>query len=191
MNKYEIELIQGSPEWHACRLQHLGASDAAAIMGVSPWSNQLKLWNEKVGLAGPKKETGPMLYGRQEESKALDSFIEETGIIMAPAVRFHHTIDFMMASLDGLSPCETLALEIKCPGKKDHTTASEGNIPDKYYPQLMHQMEVLGIDMIYYYSYNPSSQYLIEVKRDQVYIDDMLEKERKFWDCVLKFEEPE
>ena len=31
-----IKLIQGTPEWNAHRAQHWNASDAPAMMGVSP-----------------------------------------------------------------------------------------------------------------------------------------------------------
>lgn len=37
------DLIQGSPEWHAHRLTHFNASDAPAMMGVSPYETRSEL----------------------------------------------------------------------------------------------------------------------------------------------------
>jgi putative phage-type endonuclease len=44
----------GSPEWNAKRKTYLGGSDAAAILGVSPYATPVELWLEKTGQAAPK-----------------------------------------------------------------------------------------------------------------------------------------
>ena len=54
----------------------------------------------------------------------------------------------MRASLDGISMDQEI-LEIKCPYKpnrldSDHQKTKEGKIPEKYWPQLQHQLEVFG-----------------------------------------------
>ncbi|MFN3078064.1 MAG: YqaJ viral recombinase family protein [Alphaproteobacteria bacterium] len=40
------ELTQGSPEWHAFRREHFNASDAPAMMGVSPYKTRTELLDE-------------------------------------------------------------------------------------------------------------------------------------------------
>ncbi len=187
---------QGTPEWHEMRKNHIGASDAPVVMNMSPWKKPKDLWREKVALALPQTTTGPMLYGKETESKALEKFNIEMGLDgeffqFEPTMRFHPAIRFMMASLDGF--CEQLneAVEIKCPGKRDHFLASKGEIPKKYIPQLQHQIEVCELAYIWYFSYSSESQYMINVPRDQAFIDIMLEKEAEFWDCVVNFREPD
>lgn len=41
-----VNLIQGSPEWHAHRRNHFNASDAPAMMGVSPYKTRDQLLHE-------------------------------------------------------------------------------------------------------------------------------------------------
>ena len=40
-------LIQGSAEWHAFRRQHYTASDAPAMLGISPYKTRAELLREK------------------------------------------------------------------------------------------------------------------------------------------------
>lgn len=186
----EKHFIQGSPEWHEMRKNHLGASDAPVVMNMSPWKKPLDLWREKVALASPQTTTGPMLYGMQEEPRALRWFNEIQGVLFVPCVHFHKKKDYLMASLDGYCHLNNEALEIKCPGKKDHELGLKGIVPEKYIAQLQHQIEVCGLDWIWYCSYSRESQHYFKVARDQAFIDEMLEKEAEFWDCVINFREP-
>lgn len=189
---------QGSEEWHAMRLKHIGASDAPVIMGHSPWRKPIDLWREKVGLSVNRKMTGPMMYGKQEEGNALEWFNNnyplptkyEVAPFFEPCVKFHSSIYYIMASLDGYCFHWQEALEIKCPGKKDHELASKNQVPKKYIAQLQHQIEVCNLDFIWYCSYSPTSQFMFKVARDQPFIDEMLDKEAEFWYCVENFKEP-
>jgi predicted phage-related endonuclease len=88
----------------------------------------------------------------------------------------------MIASFDGISVKRDYALEIKCPGKKDHGTALKGSIPIKYYPQLQHQLAVCGLDFIYYYSFDGEDGVTLIVQRDDDFIKNMIDKEKQFWD---------
>lgn len=59
MNKaYEfVKAPQRSAEWLELRRQGLGASDMAAVMGVSPYKTPYQLWAEKTG-ATPEQKVG-------------------------------------------------------------------------------------------------------------------------------------
>ncbi len=41
---------QDSAEWHEARMQGIGASDVAAILGLSPWQTPLSVFNTKMGV---------------------------------------------------------------------------------------------------------------------------------------------
>ncbi|HAL70252.1 MAG TPA: endonuclease, partial [Verrucomicrobiales bacterium] len=41
------KLVQGSPEWDQFRLQHHGASEAAAMLGISPTTRRTDLLKAK------------------------------------------------------------------------------------------------------------------------------------------------
>lgn len=184
-------LIQGTHEWLQMRKHNIGASDCPIIMGVSPWKTPYQLWEEKLDISKPDLENFAMRRGKEMEAQAREAFEKKTGLIMFPVIMFHPKNEWMLASLDGMDIEQRNIVEIKCPGEEDHKLAMEGRIPDKYYPQLQHQMEVCGLDHVHYYSYREESQFIVDVYRDQNYIDQMIEKELVFLECMQTFVAPE
>ena len=177
--------IQGSPEWLAYRKTKIGASDAPIIMGDSPWKNIVELWKEKCTIDATTRATSKLMQrGIDLEPVARSFYIDLTHNFVAPAVLDHPSIEFMMASLDGITYDRKTAVEIKCAGAKDHATAVNGIVPKKYYAQLQHQIEVAGLDDIDYFSFDGNAGVIVNVKRDQAYIDKLLAEEAKFWHCV-------
>lgn len=177
-------LVQQTDEWLELRKNKIGASDAPIIMGVSPWKTELQLWEEKVGIRN-SPTTYVMERGHRLEPAARQRLQDETGIEFFPKVVFHPKIDWMMASLDCIDEKSQTIGEIKCPGKEDHALAKSGKIPDKYYPQLQHQMEVCGLDVALYFSYyvspeNEIDTQLVECRRNTQYLKSMMEKEDRF-----------
>jgi len=188
MKKLNIE--QGSSEWLALRKTKIGASDCPVIMEVSPWKTPYQLWLDKMGLAETQQNEA-MRRGLDLEPIAREKFFEITGIEMFPLVALHDNIEFMLSSFDGISGNKLHALEIKCPGYEDHTMAMDGVIPEKYVPQLQHQMEIAGLESMFYFSYSEKSYKILEIERNDTYIKDMIQKEKKFWDCMQNLEAPE
>jgi putative phage-type endonuclease len=180
---------QGTEEWKQFRRSKICASDAPVIMGVSPWSSPLKLYEEKI--FGFEIEDNPyMKRGRDLEPLALQAFEKQFNVELFPMVVCHPSISWMAASMDGLSLDKSIGLEIKCPGKRDHFMSMNGIIPEKYIPQLQHQMEVCGLDSINYYSFDGQSGVNLIVIRDQDYINQLLDKEFEFWQCLLNLKPP-
>lgn len=183
---------QGTQTWLDVRKSHIGSSDAPVIMGVSKWKNPHQLWQEKLGLVKEPEENFAMSRGKALEEVARTKYQELHFIEVQPEVIFHLEHDWMMASLDGISEDKSIAVEIKCPiGNEDHTLASQGKIPDHYYPQLQHQLAVIGIKMIHYFSYKSDDDFhCVEVHRDDEYIAKMIQEEKIFFDKMQNFEEP-
>ena len=176
------DLVQGSDEWLALRKSnHITASEAPVIMGVSPWQTPFSLWQYKMGLTPGQKTNNAMKRGTQMEEPARCEFIKLVGIEVKPAIAVSDNHPFMMASFDGLSNDGDVVVEIKCPGRTDHDKALSGVIPDKYYPQLQHQMCVAGVEMMFYFSFDGSKGKVLEVNRDDSYILNMIEKEKEFY----------
>lgn len=185
-----VQIKPDTPEWLHFRRTHIGASDAISIMGMSPWKSPLELYEEKV-FKFEQDENPYMKRGKELESLALESFEKETGLVMFPMVFVHDSIPWMSASFDGITIQRDAILEIKCPGKKDyHFVEVNKKVPPKYIPQLQHQIFVSGLDFAYYYSFNGEKGIIIEVKRDQEFIDKMIEKEKQFWHCLTTFNPP-
>ena len=186
-----LALEQGSQEWHEFRKNHIGSSDAPVIMGVSPWKTPYQLWEEKIGISHPIEANSYMQRGTNMEEEGRQSFELYSGIRVFPSVHLHDTCEWMSASVDGISADFNSVVEIKCPGASDHSIAQSGGIPPKYVPQLQHILAVTGLPMIYYWSYDGSQGVCVEVFRDDVYIEEMIQKEKEFWDCVQTLEAPE
>lgn len=182
---------QNTPEWLEMRKQHLGASDAPIIMGVSPWKTPFQLWEEKLGLRDSSYQSHAMKHGQEMEDPARQWYIESTGNIVIPEVVFHQDKNWMMASLDGKGIDSDIIIEIKNPGKKDHDIAKKGKIPEKYIPQLQHQLACCDLNEMHYVSFYNNEGIIVEVKRDNEYIDKLYEEEEEFWWKVKNLKEPE
>jgi len=181
---------QNTPEWLELRKNHIGASDAPIILGVSPWKTAFQLWEEKLGIREQEPMNHAMLRGHELEPQARQAYNDYTGNAAEPEVVFHPTNKWMMASLDGVSLDRSIVVEIKCPGKDDHALAAEGKVPEKYYPQLQHQLAVIGLNLLHYFSYKDGEFHLIEVERDEKFIKKLYDKEGAFWQQLQNFEAP-
>ncbi len=184
----KVELQQGSSEWLEFRKTKIGASDSASILGIG-FKTPFELWQEKLGLS-ENVVNAAMRRGTENEPLAIAAFSMEEGVLVKPAVYVHPKHEWMAASLDGISSDLKVAVEVKCPGKIDHEIASNKKVPPKYVPQLQHQMEVMGLDEMFYLSYQPESTHCFKVYRDQKFIDNMIEKEYEFYECVQKLIAP-
>lgn len=183
------DLQQNTPEWLAFRRSKIGASDAPIIMQVNPWTTPLQLWERKLGLVPEQEKTQQMLRGSDLESTALRCFNEKTGFTLQPKVVVSRCYEWMMASLDGFDEIGN-AVEIKCPGREDHELALKGKIPQKYYPQLQHQMFVAGLESMFYASYDENSLTYRVVCADKEYQMKMFEMEVEFYQCMREFTPP-
>jgi putative phage-type endonuclease len=123
-----------------------------------------------------------MQRGLDLEPIARENFIRSTGIQVMPIVVVK---DWAMASLDGMSDDGSCIVEIKCPGSRDHSTALKGKIPDHYQAQLQHQMYVTGLQETFYYSFDGKEGVYFKVKRDDEYIERMVNKEKKFYENLM------
>jgi putative phage-type endonuclease len=180
---------QNTPEWLEMRKDHIGASDAPVIMQVSPYATPYELWLEKLSIK-EKEDNWGMEQGRIKEPIARAELEKQTGLMFMPTVRFHPQYKWMMASLDAIDLEEKYIAEIKCPGLEDHSIAEAGKVPEKYFPQIQHQLEVTGLEMAYYFSFHASVGVLVKVPRDDKYIKNMIEKEQEFYECVQQLNPP-
>ena len=184
-----MQYQQNTPEWLSFRKNKIGASDAPVIMEVSPWKTPYQLWEEKLGVR-ENVTTAAMQRGTDMEEEARQAFEKESGLVVFPHVRVSKEHDWMIASLDGMDAEEKHMVEIKCPGKEDHEKAMDGVIPEKYLPQLQHQLCVTGLDFGYYFSYSRSAARILVIERDDKYISKLIKKEQEFYSCMMEFVPP-
>jgi putative phage-type endonuclease len=184
MPRFE-RLQQNTPEWHRWRQQGLGASDAPVIMREAAFRTPRMLWSIKTGRMQEEVPGPAARRGRELERLARRSYEREMGIQMEPLCLVHDQLEWMRASLDGLSFDGSTALEIKCPmSQRDRAAAQEGRVPPQYYAQLQHELEVSRAEEVHYWSFDGSTGSLIRVSPDREYLKRLLEAEAAFWQRV-------
>jgi putative phage-type endonuclease len=106
-------LIQGSPEWLAYRTQHFNASDAPAMLGVSPYKTRAALLREMHSGVAPAVDIGTQKRydnGHRAEALARPLAEEFIGQELYPVTGSEGRLS---ASFDGLTLDESEALEHK------------------------------------------------------------------------------
>jgi putative phage-type endonuclease len=186
-------LQQNTARWRAWRAGGLGSSDAPVVMGDSPWRNLRELWEIKTGRrAAESEENCAMKRGRRLEAAAREAYEAYTGEQMEPHCLVHDQHSWMRASLDGVSFDRATVLEIKCPlSELDRIAAKEGRIPQHYYAQLQHQLEVSRARRAHYWSFDGSAGVLVEVGPERDYARRLVEAEAAFWQLVREDSWPE
>lgn len=196
-----LDLQQGSTEWLLWRRYGIGSSDAPVIMNGSHFKRtRIDLWKEKLGKTLPRNfsafQTERMNRGVVLEPDARAWYKHYINPNTEPICAVHCVWDYLKASLDGWVPSSQTILEIKCPGDRDHNTALEGRVPEKYVPQINHLILVTGAQHCHYLSYSPSRPYkerhaLVSVTPDAEQLRLLLRKEEIFWGCLSQEVVPE
>lgn len=179
-------------EWLQWRRGGVGSSDAPIIMGVAPWDGATprNLWHEKLTGNSGKQEKYAMTRGKELEPVARTWFENTMNVTVFPKNQMHKDMSWVRASLDGIDLENKVMVEIKCPNKEDHFVAINKKVPEKYWPQVQHQLLVTGLEGMYYCSFDGLDGAIVEISRDNSYIDFLLEEEQKFWNMVLNKEPP-
>ena len=137
-------LVQGSPEWHAYRAQHFNASDAPAMLGVSPYKTRNQLLHELH--TGITPEVDPAMQrlfdtGHAAEAAARPLAEEIIGEDLYPVVG---SLGELSASYDGLTMDGRIVFEHKLMNLDLAQSLANGIIPDSYHPQMEQQLLVSG-----------------------------------------------
>lgn len=177
--------------WLEWRREGIGSSDAAIIMGVSPWSTPYLLWKDKVFGSPEKEQNSAMKRGTELEPIVRGMLENDTCMLLEPKNVVHALYPWMRSSLDAISLDGRHLFEIKCPGKDDHESARKGIIPAKYIPQCQHQLACTGLQSLNYVSFYGDAYVCVTVERDAHYIEQLIDKEMYFWECVRQKNAPE
>lgn len=181
---------QQCESWHEWRAEGIGSSDAPIIMGMSPWMTPFQLWEIKTGRVQRVEEPNfAMQRGNNLEPIARAHYETLYDLEMPATLAQHERYPFLRASLDGFNKDKKIVLEIKCPGAKDHALAKNNQIPEKYKPQLDHQILVTGADRVHYFSFSGTSGVLVDYQPNLERAQKLLTAELEFWKCV-EFDTP-
>lgn len=103
----QVIICKDRAEWLEARKDGLGASDAAALLGLSPWKTNVQLWEEKCGLVIPE-DIGDKPYVRygNDAEPLLRSFFAldhpEYRVSFTPyKIIKHQDLSFITCTPDG------------------------------------------------------------------------------------------
>lgn len=196
--------------WLAGRnAQGIGGSEAAAAVGMSPWQTPLELWKLKIGAIPPKDLSGNAAV---EQGNRMEPILRDFYAATHPEYDIdYHPYDllyqkerpWLFATLDGELTDEDGRhgiLEIKTAtpnGKAGWEKWANGNLPQNYYIQTLHQLLATGYDFVRVfvalYSMNGDitlREYEIERADIREDLEWLLEEETAFWDKVQRGEMP-
>lgn len=190
----EIETLPSEKDWLAARRQGIGASEAAAILGVSPFKSALALYAEKLELSEPDATEQEHLYwGRMLERPIAFRYAEVTGRRVVPVPPFNlrrsRAHPFMVATLDALtwpSPESVMPLEIKNVSAY-RAEDWETEPPLHYQVQVQHQLAVTGGAMASIAALIGGNRLVwFDVPRNDRFIAKLVLAEAEFWQRLLE-----
>ena len=143
------DLQQGSPEWQAFRLTHHGASEAAAMLGLSKKTTRSELLHMKH--TGTPKEFSDWVqeniinYGHVVEAMARPIIEDLIGEDLYPLTCSNEDISGRLsASCDGLTMGYDTAFEHKQWNVELAASVAAGVLPEEHMPQCQQIMLVTG-----------------------------------------------
>lgn len=172
--------------WEKLRMQGIGGSDVAVIMGYNPWKKPYALYCEKVGLVPPEdlSENEAVEWGTKLEPIVAQKFSEVTGKKLKRwGTVCNPDAPWQMANFDRLIVGEDCGLECKTANAFKKEEWEGDNVPDAYYCQVQWYASLSGLSgwwiacliggQHFEYKYIP---------RNDAFIQDMLEKVTDFWE---------
>lgn len=192
-------------EWLIQRkAQGIGGSDAAAVVGMSPWTSPMELWKIKTGQSVQKDLSGnsAVKQGVQMEPILRDFYQKirpEYKVEYHPYdILYQKEYPWLFSTLDGeLSDMDGRKgiLEIKTgtpKGKVGWAEWSNGNLPKHYLVQVLHQLLATGYDFVRLFAclYSLDGTMTLkeyEIERNEVREDLkwLLAEETHYWNTYI------
>lgn len=155
MNRTIVHLEQNSPAWEAWRQTRFGASDAAAMLGISSYKTRAQLLREKQGVSTKISDYQRELYaaGHAAEKAILPHLEDLAGQPITPCV--YEGEDRIAASLDGVNFESTLIIEHKLlrdsdASRRRFNMAARGELAEHDMAQVQQQLMVSGAEKCWF-----------------------------------------
>ncbi|NMT33373.1 hypothetical protein HGQ62_01760 [Stenotrophomonas maltophilia] len=163
-----VNLIQGTPEWHAHRASHFNASDAPAMMGCSPYKTRSQLLREFATGAAIEHDAATLQRfadGHRFEDLARPLAEQIIGEELYPCVGVDGKFS---ASFDGLTLLEDKAFEHKSLNDDLRLAmpidGGDACLPLHYQVQMEHQAMVSGAERVLFMASKWNGDELVEAR---------------------------
>lgn len=139
-------------DWLELRRTGVGASDAAAVLGVSPWRSAYTAWAERCGLVAPTPTTPAMGFGSFVEPWIYARYTEHTGRPAVAANVLARSLEhpFMLCTPDAVTVDggQLGLIEAKSVNHRQADKWGPDRAPIDYVAQAMHQIVVCHVDFV-------------------------------------------
>ncbi|MDP9992017.1 putative phage-related endonuclease [Variovorax boronicumulans] len=147
--KQQHDLVQGTSEWDQFRLEHFGASEAAAMLGLSKKTTRNELLRmKKTGIAKTFSDwlqVNVLDHGHEVEAMARPHIEKLIGEELYPVTCSDGKES---ASCDGLSMDDRIAMEHKQWNETLAAIVAAGQVPDEHMPQCQQVLKVTGAEKL-------------------------------------------
>lgn len=174
-------------EWKELRSHYIGGSDAAAVVGLNPFSSRYSLWAEKTGKIHGFEGNLATEVGTFLEEFVAQKFAQETGKKVRKANQsfFNDAYPWAIANIDRDVVGEDAGLEIKTTSELNLKKFSSGEYPANYYAQMVHYLAVTGKQRWYLAVLIGNKEFKwFVLERDEAEIAALMDEEREFWSLV-------
>jgi len=192
-----VDVTQRSPEWLRWRAQGVTASEAAIVLGRSPYKTPWRLWAERTGLARePDLSANPHVQrGVAREDRARQAFEERHGTMLLPLCGESEEHPVLRASFDGIAD-DGSPVELKVSAERifAEVAAKKTEAPAfrLYWPQVQHQLLVADAEHGWLMFYGgPERLVEFPVERDEAFLGkELIPGCLSFWEAIAKRREP-
>lgn len=143
--------IVPSPPQQLSTVLRLGASSAAAAIGMSPWSSPIQAWQELTGRRAPFAGNEATRWGTILEPVIRAVYVETFGVTVhvPPTSLFHRNLPWLSATPDGIvlaadGSWQYVAPQVKNVGLRQSDRWEDGP-PTEYYVQAVVEMAVTDL----------------------------------------------
>lgn len=182
-------------DWLALRRSGIGASEAAAVLGVSPYASPREVYLDKLGKLPPVEETEAMRWGNLLEPLIAQEYTRRTGraVVEQQVFMRHQTHQHILATLDGMTD-QGWPVEFKTTGEwtaKDLGAEGSDHLPEHWIVQAHQQMLLTEAERVdFAVLVGGQNLRLYRVNRDQEIVDLLVERLGEFWDRVQRRDPP-
>ncbi len=194
--KGDVKMLENE-EWLKQRLGGIGGSDAAVVLGISPFKSRLQLWNEKVHKRIDNGSENELIFqiGHALEPIVANKYSKMTGrkLEVRPQ-KAHPEYPFILGNIDREIVGDKRGpgiLEIKTKGAWVNWNSDD--VPPYYMAQVQHYLGIFGYCWASFAVLDLGTRKIAhtDIERDDKQIAKIIDEEKKFWDMVEKRIQPE
>lgn len=176
------------------RQKYLGASEIAAVMGLSPYKSPLEVYNEKLGLAAPFTGNAHTERGNRLEQIAAEFYTDQTGkrLMRRNAALTHPEYDFIKGHIDRKIVGEDALAEIKCPSVGAYWKYQREGLPQSMIVQMQVYLGLAGYDrgVFIIFCADQWDAAIFEVEFSVEIYDEAVRAAADFWNYHIIAKEP-